>query len=263
MPNVLANLQADVLGVNPYASTAGRLSSDPKASAERVSALVRASGAHLGALLDPDGERLTVVDDEGEVLSDTEALLVFLELVREHLLGDRIALPVNITARASEIAARSSVKVHHTKISAAALMTTSTDRGVGFAADGRGGFILPGFLPAFDASAALVKLLDLLARTDRPLSEVRRSLPVVSMAHETVTTPWESKGLVMRTLVEGADAPLELVDGVKALYPDGSWALALPDPDAPLTHVWAEAGSSGDAKTLAKEWVKRIRRVVR
>ncbi len=263
MPNVLANLQADVLGVNPYASTAGMLSSDPIAAAERVSALVRASGAHLGALLDPDGERLTIVDDEGEVLTDTEALLVFVELVREHLVGDRIALPVNTTARAVEIARRSGISVTHTKLSAPVLQAASTERGVGFAADGRGGFILPGFLPAFDASAALVKLLDLLARTDKSLSEVRRSLPSVSIAQESVSTPWESKGTVMRTLVESADAPLELVDGVKALYPDGRWALALPDPDAPLTHVWAEASTQAEAKSLAKEWVKRIRRVVR
>ena len=37
----------------------------------------------------------------------------------------------------------------------------------GFAADGEGGYILPGFLPAFDAAAALVKMLDLLARSGR------------------------------------------------------------------------------------------------
>jgi len=263
MPNVLANLNADVLGVNPYASTAGRLASDPKTAADRVAALVRASGAHLGALLDPDGERLTIVDDEGGVLTDTEALLVFLDLVRAHLLGDRVALPANSTARAVEIAGRSGVAVMHTKLSAPALMTAATERGVGFAADGRGGFILPGFLPAFDASAALVKLLDLLARDGRSLSEVRRSLPAVAIAEESVSTPWESKGLVMRTLVETADAPLELVDGVKAMYPNGNWVLALPDPDAPLTRVWAEAATINEAKTLAKEWVKRIRRVSR
>ena len=73
MPNVLAELRADVLAVNPYASTPGRLSFDPEAAAKRVADLVRASGAHLGAIFDPDGERLVLVDDEGEVLTDTEA----------------------------------------------------------------------------------------------------------------------------------------------------------------------------------------------
>ena len=74
MPNVLAKLGADVLAVNPYASTAGRLiASTAAAAAERVAGLVRASGAHLGAVIDPDGERLTLIDDEGDVLTDTEA----------------------------------------------------------------------------------------------------------------------------------------------------------------------------------------------
>jgi mannose-1-phosphate guanylyltransferase/phosphomannomutase len=263
LPNVLANLQADVLGVNPYASTYGRLTFDPRAAAERVSALVRTSGAHLGALFDPDGDRLTLVDDEGTILTDTEALLAYVELVCPHLLGDRIAVPVSCTARVAEIATGHGVKVESTKMSVPALMTAATGRGVGFASDGRGGYILPGFLPAFDGSAALVKVLDLLARSGRSLSEVRRALPAVYMAHEEVATPWEVKGLVMRTLVESADGELVLVDGVKIVYPDGRWALALPDPDAPVTQVWAEASSTAAAKSLAKEWVKRIRRLVR
>ena len=34
-----------------------------------------------------------------------------------------------------------------------------------------------------------------------------------------------------------------LVDGVKVLHDDG-WALVFPDPEEPLTHVWAEAGDT-------------------
>ena len=60
------------------------------------------------------------------------------------------------------------------------------------------------------------------------------------IAHETVVTPWEQKGLVMRTLVElSKDRRLELIDGVKVLHDDG-WVLALPDPEEPVTHIWAE-----------------------
>ena len=55
MPNVLAKLGADVLAVNPYASTAGMLRFDPDAAAQRVAGLVGASGAHLGGVLGPGG----------------------------------------------------------------------------------------------------------------------------------------------------------------------------------------------------------------
>jgi mannose-1-phosphate guanylyltransferase / phosphomannomutase len=153
--------------------------------------------------------------------------------------------------------------VRHTKQSSAALMDAATQPGVGFVADGEGGFILPGFLPAFDAVASLIKVLDLLARTGRKLSEVVAGLPRVHVAHETVVTPWEQKGMVMRSLVEQAkDRQLQLVDGVKVLHDDG-WALALPDPEEPVTHVWAEAASDADARKLAQEYGRRIRQLLR
>jgi len=37
------------------------------------------------------------------------------------------------------------------------------------------------------------------------------------------------------------------VDGVKVLHDDG-WALVLPDPDEPVTHVWAEGPTDGAAR---------------
>lgn len=263
MPNVLAKLGADVLAVNPYASTSGVIAYDIVSAAENVAALVRASGAQLGAAIDPGGEHLVLVDDEGHVLSHIEAVLALVELVSDHLLGDRIALPVATTMHADALAARHGVKVQHTKLSTPALMDAASEPGVGFAASLDGGYILPGFLPAFDGAATLVKVLELLARHQVRLSETLRSLPRPHVVHETVVTPWEQKGAVMRTLVETTkDRELELVDGVKVLHEDG-WALALPDPDEPVTHVWAEAGSDEAARGLAQEYAGRIRAMLR
>lgn len=262
MPAALAKLGADVLAVNPYASTAGRLSYDPGAGVERVASLVRASGAHLGAVLDPDGDRLTLVDDLGRVLTDTELMLAFIELVCDHLLGDAIALPANATQHATRIADQHGVRVVSTKISTPALMAAANEPGVGFATDGNGGYILPGFLPAFDAAAALLKMLDLIARAETMLSQVVDGLPKVHMTHDTVVTPWEQKGMVMRSLVEMAGRDVELIDGVKVPYGDG-WVLALPDPEEPVTHVWAESSSDADARQLAQEYSRRIRQLVR
>ena len=263
MPNVLAKLGADVLACNPYASTVGVLDYDAAAHAENVAGLVRASGAHLGAVLDPDGEHLTLIDDEGRVLSNVQALLALLELVADHLLGDQVALPVAVTRHAESIVASRGVSVRYTEMSTPALMDASTEEGVGFAASLDGGFILPGFLPAFDAAATLVKTLELLARHETTLSAVVAGLPRVHMAHETVVTPWEQKGTVMRSLMETSkDRDLELVDGVKVVHGDG-WALALPDPEEPVTHVWAEAASDADARRLAQEYARRIRQMLR
>ncbi len=262
MPTLLGKLGADVLSVNPYLSTAGSVSYDTEAGLQRVAALVRASGAHLGAVLDPDGDRITFVDDAGRVLSHTDALLCFVELVSDHLVGDTIALPANVTEAAVQIARDHGVQVVPTKISAPALMAAANLPGVGFAADGDGGYILPGFLPAFDGAGALLKMLDLLARSNRTLSSVVDALPKVHLVHDTVITPWEQKGMVMRSLMELAGRDVELVDGVKVRYPEG-WVLALPDPEEPLTHLWAESTSESEARRLAQEYSRRIRQLVR
>ena len=83
------------------------------------------------------------------------------------------------------------------------------------------------------------------------------------MVHETVVTPWEQKGTVMRTLVElSKDREVVLVDGVKVLHDDG-WALALPDPEEPVTHVWAEGADRRRGPPLAQEYARRIRQMLR
>lgn len=262
MPNVLAKLGLEVLAVNPFASTAGLLQDGFESHAEYVATLVRASGSHLGGVIDPDGERLKLVDDEGHLLSDIQALLAFLALLPGKVLGDKVALPVSTTQVATDLVALHGLEVLATKTSNPALMEASTQPGVGFAGNQEGMFILPGFLPAFDAAAGFVKMLDLLAHHDAKLSEIVSAQPKVHLAHETVVTPWEQKGSVMRSLMEltkGRD--VELIDGVKVFHEEG-WVLALPDPAEPITHVWAEARSDAVARRLAQEYVRRIRQLV-
>ncbi|HEX4868452.1 MAG TPA: mannose-1-phosphate guanyltransferase [Acidimicrobiales bacterium] len=263
MPNVLAKLGADVLGVNPYTATLGAAQFDAHRHATEVGALVRASGAHVGAVLDPDAEHLTLIDDTGTVLTDEQSLLALLTLVSGHLVGDTVAVPVTVTSHAEAIAAVHGVRVRRTKMAASALMDAASEPGVGFSGGTDGGFILPGFLHAFDAAANLVKVLELLARSGERLSTIVSRLPRTHIAHETVVTPWEQKGMVMRSLVEmSKDRDVQLIDGVKVRH-DGGWALALPDPEEPVTHVWAESTSDAEAKALSKEYARRIRQLLR
>ncbi len=263
MPNVLAKLGADVLVVNPFAATAGVVGRDIAGAAGHVAGLVQASGAHLGAVIDPGGERITLVDDEGRVLTNDEGLLLLLDLVTAAHPGARVALPVAAPTAAERICAAAGADVVWTKLSAAHLMEVADSGGFDFAASQMGGYIFPRFLPAFDAVATLVHLLALLARDGSRLSKLTSRLPRIHIAHEEVVTPWEQKGMVMRTLVERAkDRPTVLVDGIKLLEPDG-WALVLPDPEDPTTHVWAEAPSEAEARARAQEHAVRIRQMLR
>jgi mannose-1-phosphate guanylyltransferase/phosphomannomutase len=263
MPNVLARLGADVLAVNPYASTEGAVGFDPDTHARQVSQLVQTSGAQLGAVIYPDGELLAIVDDAGHVLDADEALLALLRLVVATRDQPRVALPVVVSRAAELICAEAGAQILWTKTSSAHLMEVASDGQADFAAGRENGFAFPAFLPAYDAAATLVNLLAMLAATGLRLSKVVDQSTAVHMAHQRVMTPWEQKGLVMRTLVENLkDRELVLVDGVKVLD-DGGWALVLPDPEQPVTHVWAEGLDDQAASTRAGEYASLVRELLR
>jgi mannose-1-phosphate guanylyltransferase / phosphomannomutase len=263
MPNVLAKLGLEALAVNPFMSTAGMLAIDLDAHARAVGDLVRASHSDLGAVFEPGGERLRVIDDTGQVLDGTTMLLAILELLADHPAGQQVVLPVSVSDHAFEAVRRAGNEAVPSKLGAHALMDAASSPGVGFAADDAGGFIVPSFLPSFDAAAAFAFLLELLARSGRRLSEVVSTLPAAHMAHATVVTPWEFKGQVMRGLMEQAkDRDVELIDGVK-IRVAGGWVLALPDPDDPVTHIWAEGPSDGEAATIAVRYAEAIRQMLR
>ncbi len=264
MPNVLAKLGAEVLVVNPYASTSAVVGNDREISARRVADLVTASGAHLGAVFDPGGELLTLVDDEGKVLTNNEALLIFLTLVTANAApGSRVCLPVAVPLAAERICNEQGIEILWTKLSPAHLMEASTTPGVVFGASQNGGFIFPAFLPAFDAIGALVNLLGLLVKSGARLSKLTAGLVPIHIAHQSVVTPWDQKGTIMRTLVERSSRrDIILVDGVKLTEDDG-WTLILPDPEEPLTHIWAEASTEAAASSRVLEQAARLRQMLR
>jgi mannose-1-phosphate guanylyltransferase / phosphomannomutase len=265
MPNVLPKIGASVLGVNPYATTAGIATAgeDHETRLKTMGDLVRTSGSDLGFVFDAEGECATIVDDQGTTLTNQQALLALVQLVSEVVPGARIALPVSVTREAERIAGAAGGSITWTKLSAAHLMEVAGKGDVDFAASEEGGFIWPTFLPAYDAAATLVHLLDLLAATNRPLSDVVESLPEPHVVHEVVPTPWERKGTVMRGAIERAkDEEVVLVDGVKILSPDG-WALVLPDPELPVTHVFAEGSTDADARRLVAIYAGHVAELTR
>jgi mannose-1-phosphate guanylyltransferase/phosphomannomutase len=263
MPNVLAKLGAEVLAVNPYAATPGMTTVDRWQQAAYVGELVRASGAHVGAVFDPNGEHLTLIDDTGHVLSDNDALFALLTLVCSTSDKPRVALPVAVSRSLEEALDRWGAEVEWTKLSTAHLMEVASSGDITFAGGQDGGYIFPAFMPAYDAVATFVHLMAMLAQTGLRLSKVVSQAPRVHIEHESVVTPWEQKGMVMRTLVERTkDRELIMVDGVKILHEDG-WALVLPDPEEPVTHVWAEGSTQREAKSRAQEYARRIRQLLR
>ena len=154
-----------------------------------------------------------------------------------------VALPVSAPDPGSRICAfapeSSSI---WTKLSTSHLMEVAS-RPVSSSRLGQeGGYIFPRFLPAYDAVAALAHTFALLAGRRPACRDVVAGLPAGFSAHEGVVTPWEKKGLVMRSVMElGKDKP-HAVGRRRQGHLQGRMGLVVPDPEEALTHIWAEAG---------------------
>ena len=260
MPNLLAKVGADVLSINPYAQTPGMISVDRAVSEARVADAVRGSGADLGAVIDAGGERLTLIDGTGHVLSDDEAIMAFLELSTKAGASGRVALPVTASDRTVRRCRELGVELMLTPLSPSGLLEAAASGGVSFASDQRGGYVFPAFLPAFDAAAALARLISLLEDSSTPLAEIVDATPPMPILQGEVPTPMQQKGLIMRTLMEqltDEGAELVLVDGIKVVSDQG-WALLVPDPTDPVTHVWAEGSDLGSSEALVATYTDRI-----
>ena len=226
-----------------------------RAGLQRLAEMVSSSRAAFGVRFNPVGERIQLVDEKGELVREDRALLAVLNLVAAERKSGRVALPVTTTRVAEQVCRFHGVQVTWTPTSMDALTVAAASDDVIFAADGRGGFVVPECTRTVDGIAAFVRLLGLVARTRLTLSQIDARIPVAHMLKRSIPTPWAAKGSVMRTVVEAAGSyEIDTTDGVRVVVPDRGWVLALPDPADAVTHLWAEGNDADNAQLLMDEW---------
>ncbi|TNY36348.1 mannose-1-phosphate guanyltransferase [Thermomonospora catenispora] len=263
LPGLLGLIGVDVLTMNNRLDEANPTETlaERMRDLQRLGDLVSSSRAAFGVRFDPVGERLSMVNENGELIGDDRALLVFLDLVAAERRGGRVALPVTTTRVAERVCRFHGVQVEWISTSQDALTKAAAAPDVIFAGDGRGGFVFPEFSNTVDGIAGFVRLVGLVARTRMTLSQIDARIPQAHLLRRSVPTPWAAKGGVMRSVVEAAGRrTIDTTDGVRVVEDDGGWVLVLPDPAEPVTHLWAEAGDDDAAQALLEEWAAVIER---
>jgi mannose-1-phosphate guanylyltransferase / phosphomannomutase len=268
-PAILGRLGLEVISLNAFldASKTTRTPEEVRRALEQLGQIVVSLKADLGILMDPSAEKVTLVDERGEILTDGHAQAVAALLVARRAQAAaggngggtrRIAVPITASRIIDEVASRFGAEVIRTKTTSHSMMETALKPDVLLVADESGGFIFPRFQPAFDAMYAAVKLIELMVVADERLGQVIRHIPPTYLAHEVVPCPWEAKGRIMRQLMEAArGADVQLVDGIK-VFDGEDWVLAYPSQDQAAFHVHAEAGSRDKARELARGTAARI-----
>ncbi len=257
LPSLMGAAEVEVLNVNarvtPHSATETAEMRDQ--ALRQLSAMVASSRSSLGARTDPTGERLSIVDETGRVLSDDRALLVVLDLIAAERRGGAVALPVTTTRVAQRVTSFHGVHVLWTATGAQALAAASTSEGLILAGDADGGFVIPAVGRAPDAMAALLAILGLVARTRLTLREIDTRIPSTALQRRLVATPWARKGAVMRMVRRYAgERSVDETEGLRVILDEVSWVLVAPDPSEAAVRLWAEAPTEAQVADILDEW---------
>jgi mannose-1-phosphate guanylyltransferase/phosphomannomutase len=247
-----------VLNGNPETEQISRTVEEVEKDLQRLATITGTLNNDMGIRIDPGGERIWVIDDQGRILDGMKMLATMTSLMlRKHHHGV-VAAPVTAPSALQHIARRYEGQIMHTKVLSHAMMSAAGREGVVLVGDGAGSYVFPELQPAFDGMLATVKLLELLASFQMNLAEVVDDLPAYYMSRTTVNCPWEHKGKVMRILSEQyRERRTRPIDGIK-IDLGKEWVLVLPDADRPLFHVVAESVSSEQAQALAEKYARVV-----
>lgn len=263
LPRLLKELEVETVPLNAgFDETYQPKSQEAFDQSRRESALItKTLGCNLGAYIDYGSERVFLVDDQGELLDHHDALGVLSQLTLAVKPGVIVA-PATVPQAVARIAARHEGKFVASKAEPSWLLRAAQEHQALLASDGKGGYVFPEYQLAFDGIFALGKVLELLAREKRTISEIRAGLPRGAYEHRVQDCPWEAKGRVMRTMVEQhRDQPVDLADGMK-VFVDGGWVLVVPDPDLPSYHVIVSVDDEGQAEELADRYGSLVKAAV-
>jgi mannose-1-phosphate guanylyltransferase / phosphomannomutase len=260
LPLVLGSLGVEAVTSHDFESDSGSTPTRLGQTIDHARRLVAAVEANFGAVFDRSAERLFLIDETGREIRPDQALLLYLHLL-SNAGGGKVAVPITATSQVEEVVG-DRLEVIRTPATLPGLTEAATGEGVVFAGAPGGGYVFPAFLPAYDASASLCKLLQLLAPIKDPVSALVAALPRPTLIHRQVQCPWALKGTVMRVLNEHfADSEVDLRDGIK-IFDERGWVQVLPDADEPLVHLYAEGASTAASEDLETELRNLVTEVI-
>ncbi|MBT9258583.1 MAG: cupin domain-containing protein [Clostridiales bacterium] len=185
-------------------------------------------GADVGLAFDGDGDRLGVVDDQGNILWGDLLMILFWREILPKYPGATALVEVKCSQALPEEIERLGGKPEFTRTGHSYVKARLRETGAPFAGEMSGHFFFADEYYGFDdAVYAGARLLRILSREGKKLSQLTNDIPRYPVTPETrVYCPEGRK----EEVIEGIQAyfqgryPLLLVDGVRVQFP-GGWAL--------------------------------------
>ena len=226
-------------------------------------------GADFGVGYDGDGDRIGVVDDKGQILWGDQLLIIFArEILKEHP-GAKIIGEVKCSQVMYEEIARLGGQPIMWKTGHSLIKNKMKEEKAVLAGEMSGHiFFADRFFGFDDAVYASLRLAEIVASSDIPLSEMLAGLPkMVSTPEIRVECPDEKKFEIVRRLTERLKQEgfkVIDIDGARVIFEDG-WGLVRASNTQPVLVLRFEAKDEKrlqEIRSLIERYLEEVKREV-
>ena len=213
--------------------------------------------ADIGAAQDGDADRAIFIDEKGTYIWGDKTLALCAKKATEENGGIAVT-PVTTSSCFDDVVKKNKGKVIHTAVGSPIVARVMIENDSVFGGEENGGLIFPEMQYCRDSAMSIAKILEIMAKENKPLSELIDEIPKYEVFKTKMPCPNDKKEIVMKSLAEQTKDSEEVLevdetDGVK-LYFENGWVLMRPSGTEPIFRVYSESKDKKTAEKLAERY---------
>lgn len=265
VPKLLREFGCEVVEI--HCDVSGVFAHTPEPIPENLTELcrrVKEEKADLGIAVDPDVDRLVLIDEKGEPFGEeyTIASVVKFVLGKESARGSKsgsVVVNLSTTRAVDDIAAAFGYHTIRTAVGEINVAKTIKETGAVVGGEGSGGVILPASHIGRDAPVGIGLTLQHLAEFGGALSELKQTMPLYHITKGKVALDSSrADGALERIRKKfSAAGKINTVDGLKIDFPT-TWVHLRKSNTEPIIRIIAEAPAREEADDLVRSFTQEI-----
>lgn len=222
---------------------------------ERVA---KESGVNVGFVHDPDADRLVVINEKGEVISEEYSIALAFENILSKNKGKPAVVNLSTSQRGVDVAKKYGSEVFRTKIGEGFVVDGMMEHKAIIGGEGNGGIIYPTINTCRDSFTGIALILELMAERNKTISELISEIPQYIIKKDKWPVGGDLNIMYTKLKTMFPEAKTDEQDGVRFDFPDGAWLHLRPSNTEPIIKLFGEAKTQERIDSLFEEAKKAI-----
>jgi len=258
-PNLLKELGCELISINEAASGVFAHPAEPlNHNLTLLEEAVKLHKADIGFATDPDVDRLSIVNEQGECIGEELSVVLAQLFVLPKRKGD-IVVNLSTSMLSDDVARRFGVKVHRARVGEINVGKKMRELLSPIGGEGNGGIICPEVNYTRDAIAGMALILGLIAESGSSVSELRATLPYYYFAKGKLEVePSRLDGIMAKAPALFSGMEIDTQDGIKASASD-YWIHIRKSGTEPIIRVYVESNDPQRSEQICKDTMDRLK----